>query len=165
MELIVGIAIILLILGALLVFLPLSIVKFTEWENDESHPVYIAKQYINKIGRYKAQHQQLSLFYSWVPLLLIAGKGVSIELNELAILCAISVAAGYWFFKSFKGLFNLSTNWHDNSKLMSAVLLLALILHATGVISFFFAMAIGVVASIWWGGRLIMYKAFREQNA
>ncbi|MCV6623243.1 MAG: hypothetical protein OIF51_15990 [Cellvibrionaceae bacterium] len=164
MDLIVGIVIILMILGALLFFLPLSIVKLTEWENDESHPVYITKRYINKIGWYNAQHQQLSIFYGWVALLLLAGKGGSIDVNELAILCAIAIAAGYWFFRSFKGLFTLSTNWHDNSKLMSSVLLLVLVLHAAIIISFFFAMVIGGIVSIWWGGRLMMYKALREQN-
>ena len=146
--------------------LPIALVKSTEWENDKSHPVYITKRYIDEIGWDTASNQQLSVSVGWGVLLLVISKqSVPPDIGTEIIFCVISVLAFYWFYRSFKEVFKDSTNWSDDPRLMSFLLFMALSLHAFSIFGFVLTLLIGIVISVWWGGRLMMYKALREHNA
>jgi hypothetical protein len=122
MEYVYGIGIIVGILFFLLVFIPVAMVKYTKWESDKEHPVYITRQYIDKIGWRNANNQKLSLFACWASLMSLLNSNEAATQKSTMVIVIICLAAGYWFAYSFKGLFRQSTNWYDNSAVMLSFL-------------------------------------------
>jgi len=165
MEYVYGIGIIVGILFFLLVFIPVAMVKCTEWESDKEHPVYITRQYINKIGWRTAHNQQLSLFVSWASLMALLNNNEAATQESTIIIVVVCFGAGYWFIASFKGLFQQSTNWYDNSVVMVGFLGCITAVQLLDTIGFLCSMFLGAIVSIWWTGRLMMYKAIRDKNA
>ena len=165
MEYLIVAGIIFLVLFGLLVFMPLAMVRHTEWESDQNHPVYITKQYINKIGWQTAHRQQLSILVSWCSLIVFLDEWPSPNIERLFAFGAVSLVSVSWFVYSFKGFFQCSTHWYDNSAVMAVLLVIIAVLNLLAITGLFFSLLLGGTVSIWWGGRLMMYKAIRDKNA
>ncbi len=163
MDLLFGTAILLAILFTALVAVPYGLVKTTESENGKGRKggattFSIMWDYLYRGPRGRILELGI-LTLGWVGLHSLPGRFADMDFDERVL--AFSLAAGCvgGFFLFYCRFFKCSVDWFDNRWVMFASLITLFAITLLNVISEQVTFHLGVIITLWWSGRLMMYKA------